>query len=131
MKAKKHFITDKEKEFILQNRHKMFASEIAETLKIKRHAIYQFLHRENLSYKRMQDHCKHLLTQSEEKVASLIAKGFSDKEIAEKLILSQTTIRTHKINIYSKYGATGSTARVKATLRYLKERGLLNEKHKL
>ena len=131
MKTKKHFLTDREKEFIIQNRHKMFAEEMAEALKIKRHTIYQFLHREKLSYKRVQDYCKHFLTRSEEIVASLMAKGLSDEEIAKKLILSESTIRTHKIKIYSKCGATGSTARVKAVLYYLKEKGLLNEKHKL
>jgi DNA-binding NarL/FixJ family response regulator len=43
-----------------------------------------------------------LLTPRENEILSLLAQGYSDKELAEKLFLSVYTIRTHNTNIYEK-----------------------------
>lgn len=43
-----------------------------------------------------------LLTEREKEVLTLIAKGFSNKEIAEKLVLSVKTIENHKSHIMEK-----------------------------
>lgn len=68
---------------------------------------------------------KEKLTEKELEVMELIARGFSDNEIAEKLIIAETTVKTHKTHIYEKYQVEGSTARVKAVIEYLKqERGV-------
>jgi two-component system response regulator NreC len=44
------------------------------------------------------------LTPREHEVMLLIAKGFTNSEIADKLTLSINTIKTHRSNIYSKLG---------------------------
>lgn len=45
-----------------------------------------------------------LLTNSEQKIASLIYKGFTYKEIAKELVVSYHTVKKHIENIYSKCG---------------------------
>jgi len=42
------------------------------------------------------------LTIQEEKIASLIAKGLSNKDIASQLFISLSTVKTHISNLYSK-----------------------------
>ena len=44
----------------------------------------------------------HLLSDREKEVLTLIAKGFSNKEIAEKLFISVKTVETHKSNLMEK-----------------------------
>ena len=43
-----------------------------------------------------------LLSDREKEVLTLIAKGFSNKEIAEKLVISVRTVETHKSNLMEK-----------------------------
>lgn len=43
-----------------------------------------------------------VLTQREHEILSLLAQGYTDKELAEKLFLSVYTVRTHNTNIYAK-----------------------------
>jgi DNA-binding NarL/FixJ family response regulator len=56
------------------------------------------------------------LTHRESEVLSYVAKGFQDKEIAEKFFLSSETVRTHLRNIYKKLHVR---SRTEATLKYL------------
>jgi two-component system, NarL family, response regulator NreC len=44
----------------------------------------------------------HLLSDREREVLTLIAKGFSNKEIAEQLVISVKTVETHKGNVMVK-----------------------------
>jgi DNA-binding NarL/FixJ family response regulator len=44
----------------------------------------------------------HSLSQREQEIIQLLAKGFRYKEIAEKLFISEDTVRTHIRNIYGK-----------------------------
>ena len=73
----------------------------------------------------------HKLTEREREVLKLIARGYSNYDIREKLVITQSTLATHIHSIYSKLyiSATSrreaSTMRVKAALIYLKEQGLL------
>lgn len=62
-----------------------------------------------------------LLTPREREVLTLIAKGFTNSEIAEKLNLSINTIKTHRSNIYDKLDIHDRAALVDYALR----RGLL------
>lgn len=48
------------------------------------------------------------LTRREKEILSLIAKGYSGKEISEILILSEHTIRTHRKNILKKTNSRNS-----------------------
>jgi DNA-binding CsgD family transcriptional regulator len=45
------------------------------------------------------------LTKREHKVAELVARGYSEKEIASELFVSTTTIHNHTYNIRKKIGA--------------------------
>jgi DNA-binding NarL/FixJ family response regulator len=45
-----------------------------------------------------------VLTRREKEILALIAKGLTDKEIAEKIFLSSLTVITHRKNILSKLG---------------------------
>lgn len=46
-----------------------------------------------------------LLTKQEEKISRCIAQGLIEKEIAEKLFISEHTVHTHYKNIRKKLGA--------------------------
>jgi DNA-binding NarL/FixJ family response regulator len=56
------------------------------------------------------------LSEREMEILSLIAKGYRDKEIADKVFLSPDTVRTHVRNIYRKLHVR---SRTQATLRFL------------
>jgi two-component system response regulator NreC len=61
--------------------------------------IQEFLNRVQIG-EQLEDY--HILTQREQEVLSLIAQGYTNKEIAEKLVLSVKTIESHKANIMEK-----------------------------
>ena len=62
------------------------------------------------------------LTSREVEVLGLIARGMSDKEIAERLFITRKTVGHHAVHIYAKIGVTN---RVAASL-YATEHGLLS-----
>ncbi|OPY00774.1 MAG: Transcriptional regulatory protein LiaR [Syntrophorhabdus sp. PtaB.Bin047] len=49
------------------------------------------------------------LTPRETEVLRLVAQGFSNREIADILLISQDTVKTHLRNVFSKTGATDRT----------------------
>ena len=49
------------------------------------------------------------LTARELEVLRLLADGFSNPEIAERLVVSRKTVQQHTVNIYRKLGARGRT----------------------
>jgi len=49
------------------------------------------------------------LTKRELDVLKLVASGFSDKGIAQKLFISDYTVRTHLVSIYRKLGIATNT----------------------
>ncbi len=48
-----------------------------------------------------------VLTNREREIKELLLQGLSYKEIAEKMIVSEATVKAHNSNIYSKLGARG------------------------
>jgi DNA-binding NarL/FixJ family response regulator len=62
-----------------------------------------------------------LLAKREEEVASLVAEGLSNREIAERLRLSEHTVSNYLFRIYEKLGISG---RVELVLYILKQRQL-------
>jgi len=48
------------------------------------------------------EHPEELLTEREREILNLIAKEFSNKQIAEKLFISERTVETHRKNIFRK-----------------------------
>jgi ATP/maltotriose-dependent transcriptional regulator MalT len=55
------------------------------------------------------------LTQRELEILRLLARGLSNQQMAEELVLSVRTVERHVGNIYDKLGVGGSTARAAAT----------------
>ena len=58
------------------------------------------------------------LSDRENEILSYVAKGFHDKEIADRLFLSIKTVRTHLRNIYQKLHVR---SRTEAALKFLKK----------
>ena len=50
------------------------------------------------------------LTARETEVLSLIAKGFSNQQVAQVLFISRNTVRAHLYSIFSKLGVESRTA---------------------
>jgi DNA-binding CsgD family transcriptional regulator len=57
-------------------------------------------------------HRPSVLTAREAEVLELVAQGFTNGEIAARLVISRTTVRTHLENIFSKLGVHTRTAAV-------------------
>ena len=62
-----------------------------------------------------------LLTPREHEILGLVSLGFTNREIAKQLVLSEKTVRNHVERTYAKIGATN---RVGATL-YALQHGLV------
>lgn len=132
---KKHSLTEEEKIYIQKNAMNLFPFEIAESLGLKYETVYSYLLRENIPYITINTYKRHhsRLTKKEFEVLSLVAKGYSNREICEELFLAKCTIQTHLNSIYTKFGISGTKRhgaelRVKITLKYLEEKeGLLHE----
>lgn len=57
-----------------------------------------------------------VLTRREKEVLDLIAEGFTNQEIADKLFLDVTTINSHRKNMLTKYHVKNTAALVKLAL---------------
>ncbi|MBJ6802327.1 response regulator [Geomonas propionica] len=62
-----------------------------------------------------------LLTQREIELVRMVAGGLRNKEIADRLCISEGTVKVHLHNIYQKVGVDGRVA----LLRYAQEKGLV------
>lgn len=62
------------------------------------------------------------LSEREREVIRLVAKGFSNKEIATEMHISQATVKTHLIHIFRKLDVNDRTAAVTVAL----ERGIIS-----
>ena len=62
------------------------------------------------------------LSPRETQVLELASRGLTSPEIAEQLVVSRATIKTHLGNVYAKLGVTGKAAAVAAAMR----RGLID-----
>ncbi len=70
---------------------------------------------------RMRGPSEETLSMRELEVLSLVAKGFSNKEIARKLKISEATVKTHLLHAFGKLGVDDRTAAVTVAL----EKGFL------
>jgi DNA-binding CsgD family transcriptional regulator len=61
------------------------------------------------------------LSPRENEILQLLAEGFSSREIADKLIISPSTVHTHRTNLMRKLGL-GSRHEL---IQYARQRGLL------
>lgn len=127
------YLTEKEKEYIRKNAMTKRIWEIAEELGLKYPTVNSFINKNKIPHLSSSNKSENCLSPREFVVLSLVAKGYSNKEIAKELFVSEFTIKTHLINIYSKFSLShkdrgGSEMRVKAVLMYLEQgEGLLYE----
>lgn len=61
---------------------------------------------------------KELLTPREKEILALIAREFSNPEIAEKLFISERTVETHRKNIFAKTGAKSVIGLIKYAIQH-------------
>ena len=59
----------------------------------------------------------------EKEVLNMLAEGYTSKEIAEKLVISQSTVHTHRTNLMSKLGLSSR----RELIQYAREHGLLSD----
>ncbi|MDI3477525.1 MAG: two-component system, NarL family, response regulator DegU [Thermoanaerobacterium sp.] len=69
------------------------------------------------------DECKKELTDREMQILNLIAEGYSNKEIADKLFLSEKTVKNHVYNIFRKLDVKDRT---QAAIYLLKNNNMYN-----
>jgi NarL family two-component system response regulator LiaR len=58
------------------------------------------------------------MTGREKEILALMVEGLSNNEIAERLIVSQSTVKFHVSNILSKLGVTGRTEAVALAVKH-------------
>lgn len=58
------------------------------------------------------------MTDREKEILALMVKGLNNNEIAERLIVSQSTVKFHVSNILSKFGATSRTEAVAIAVKH-------------
>jgi DNA-binding NarL/FixJ family response regulator len=59
-----------------------------------------------------------VLTRREKEVLELIANGFTNNEMAQKLFISITTVDTHRKNLLAKFNVKNTALLIKAALQY-------------
>jgi two-component system response regulator NreC len=63
------------------------------------------------------------LSEREEEVLQLLVEGYTSNEIAEKLVLSPSTVHTHRHNLMNKLGLNSRHE----LIAYARQRGLLRD----
>lgn len=66
------------------------------------------------------------LTEREQEVLRLVASGFTNRVIADRMFVSEATVKTHLLHVYAKLGVKDRAAAVAAGY----ERGLLTPGHR-
>ncbi len=84
---------------------------------------FQKTQEQEKSYLQNEDNLLNYLTQREEEVLELLTEGISYKEVATRLFISDTTVKTHVNNIFQKLQVSDKTQAVL----YAINNGLLNK----
>jgi two-component system response regulator NreC len=82
------------------------------------HLVREYLEKENAALEE-----SNVISPREKEILYLIAKGYSGKEIAEKLVISPSTVHTHRTNLMAKLGLNNR----RELMQYAREHGLLND----
>ncbi len=117
-----------EQKYIRENCKNKTIPEIAKDLSRQYETIRHYIKDNGLTYKKVKKvRTKDVneLSIKEKEILELLATGKSNKEIAKKMFIGITTVKTHLQNIYQKLNLSGngtresSTLRVRATLYFL------------
>ncbi len=103
------------KEQFLQAIRAVHNEEIWADTSLVSRALNKILNSKNNDLNDLQD-LKNKLTKQEGKIAQLILKGFSNKEIAKALFITEKTVKTHLGHIFKKLGIK---SRYQLTANYL------------
>ncbi len=103
------------KEQFLQAIRAVHNEEIWADTSLVSRALNKILNSKKNDLNDLQD-LKNKLTKQEEKIAQLILKGFSNKEIAKALFITEKTVKTHLGHIFKKLGIK---SRYQLTANYL------------
>ena len=57
------------------------------------------------------------LSEREIEILQLVAQGLNNKDIAQKLLISESTVKAHMLHIFAKLGVTDRTAAITSALR--------------
>ena len=63
------------------------------------------------------------LSPREKEILSLLAEGYSNKEIADLLVLSPSTVHSHRSNLMDKLGLSNR----RELIQYARKRGLIQD----
>jgi two-component system response regulator NreC len=83
-----------------------------------RHLLQDYLHRLNDPNETGQP----TLTPREKEILRLLAEGYSNKEIADKLVVSPSTIHSHRTNLMQKLNLSSRYE----LIQYARQRGLMH-----
>jgi two-component system response regulator NreC len=86
-------------------------------------SMAQRLVKDYLSYIRWEEEPGSSLSPREKEILRLLGEGYSTKEIAEKLVVSPSTIHSHRSNLVTKLGFRNGRELVK----YARKRGLIQD----
>jgi DNA-binding NarL/FixJ family response regulator len=86
-------------------------------------ALAQKLVQDYLSFIRWEEEPGSSLSPREKEILRLLAEGYSTKEIAEKLVISPSTIHSHRSNLLKKLGLNNR----RELIQYARQRGLLRD----
>lgn len=122
---RKIVLTEEMKAYINENRLNMSVKEMADALEVNKQTVRSYLNRFKLDYKICAKKYRQDLTNRETEIMALIADGLSNKEILDRLVITQSTFNTHLSNIYTKYNLLKypkSSHRIKAVLKFQQEK---------
>lgn len=81
----------------------------------------QKLVKDYLSVSRWEDGTSAALSPRERRILQMLSEGYSTKEIAEKLVVSPSTVHSHRSNIMAKLGLSSR----RELIQYARQRGLI------
>ena len=94
--------------------HTVYKGEVYLSPAVARRLVEDYLHRVDLG----EEHQSYqLLTGREREILQLIGQGYTNREMAEKLILSVNTIQTHRLHIMEKLNLHSRAELMKYALR--------------
>lgn len=126
----RNVLTEEDKKYICSNSQNLTVKELSQNMGVKEEIIRSFLFYHKLEYQKVYQSYRETLTPKEKEVIELMAKGLNNYEICDTLCVSRSTLQTHIISIYGKYGLSNygndrrnyPVLRLRAVLKYQQEK---------